>query len=145
MAKTTRKIIPSPEKSETASHVAEQSSWAPLPCCSPPRCSFSINSLALSACVSPRTIHFGVLDKSPLLGPGGGSLLMQDYFERKAKSSRFRKRALPPQPPDLQWRGGWARKWAGRFAVEQPSCANLPCPHSYIEQLCTVALHSFNC
>ena len=59
-------------KSETVSHMAEQSSWVPLPSCSPPRCPFSIKSLALSAHMSPRTIHFQVLDKSPLSGPGRG-------------------------------------------------------------------------
>ena len=37
------------------------------------RCSFPIKSLALSACVSPQTIHFWVLDKSPVLGPGRGA------------------------------------------------------------------------
>ena len=42
------------------------SSWAPLPYCSPPRSPFPIKSLALSACVSPWTIHFQVLGKSPL-------------------------------------------------------------------------------
>ena len=57
-------------KPETASHVAELFSWVPLPCCSPPRCPFPIKSLVLSAHVSPRTIHFRVLDKSPALGPG---------------------------------------------------------------------------
>ena len=35
---------------------------------------FPIKSLALSACVSPQIIHFWVLDKSPLLGPGRGPL-----------------------------------------------------------------------
>ena len=59
-------------KPETASHTAEQFSWVPLPCCSPPGCSFPITSLALSARVSPWTIHFWVLDKSPLSGPGRG-------------------------------------------------------------------------
>ena len=57
-------------KSKTVSHVAEQSSWVPSPFCSPPGCPFPIKSLALSASVSPWTIHFWVLDKSPLLGPG---------------------------------------------------------------------------
>ena len=33
---------------------------------------FPIKSLALSARVSPRTIHFRVLDKSPVSGPGRG-------------------------------------------------------------------------
>ena len=59
-------------KPKTVSHVAEQFSWVPLPYCSPPGCPFQIKSLALSADVSPRTIHFRVLDKSPLLGPGRG-------------------------------------------------------------------------
>ena len=59
-------------KPETASHTAEQFSWVPLPYCSPPGCPFPIKSLALSAHVSPRTIHFQVLDKSPVLGPGRG-------------------------------------------------------------------------
>ena len=55
---------------ETVSHAAEQFSWVALPYCSPPGCPFPIKSLALSAHVSPRTIHFWVLDKSPVLGPG---------------------------------------------------------------------------
>ena len=59
-------------KPETASHVAEQFSWVPLCYCSPPRCPFPIKSLALSAHVSPQTIHFRVWDKSPVLGPGRG-------------------------------------------------------------------------
>ena len=57
---------------ETASHVAEQFSWVPLPYCSPPGCPFPIKSLALSADVSPQTIHFRVLDKSPVSGPERG-------------------------------------------------------------------------
>ena len=40
----------------------------------PTRVPFPIKSLALSAHVSPRTIHFRVLDKSPVSGPGGGPL-----------------------------------------------------------------------
>ena len=39
------------------------STQAPLP---------NTKSLALSACVSPWTIHFWVLDKTPLSGPGRG-------------------------------------------------------------------------
>ena len=57
-------------KPETASHVAEPFSWGPLPCCSPPGRPFPIKSLASSARVSPRPIHFRVFDKSPLSGPG---------------------------------------------------------------------------
>ena len=59
-------------KPETASHAAEQFSWVPLPYCSPPGCPSPKKSLALSAHVSPRTIHFPVSDKSPVSGPGRG-------------------------------------------------------------------------
>ena len=59
-------------KPETASHAAEQFSWVPLPYCSPPGFSFPVKSLSLSAHVSPLTIHFLVLDKSPVSGPGRG-------------------------------------------------------------------------
>ena len=59
-------------KPETASHVAEQFSWVPLPCRSLPGRPFPIKPFALSARVSPRTIHFRVLDNSPLWGPGRG-------------------------------------------------------------------------
>ena len=52
--------------------MAEQFSWVPLPYCSPPRCPFPIKSLVLLARVSPQTIHFRVLDKSTVLGPGRG-------------------------------------------------------------------------
>ena len=46
--------------------MAEQFSWVPLPSCSPPGRPFPVKSLALSAHGSPQTIHFRVLDKSPL-------------------------------------------------------------------------------
>ena len=59
-------------KPKTASHVTELFSWVLLPFCSPPRGPFPIKPLALSAHVSPWTIHFWVLDKSPVLGPGRG-------------------------------------------------------------------------
>ena len=54
-------------KLETVSHVAELFSWVPLP-----YCPFPVKSLALSALVSPWRIHFQVLDKSPVSGPGRG-------------------------------------------------------------------------
>lgn len=57
---------PITRKPETASHLV------PLPCCSPPRCPFPIKYFALSACVSPWTIHFRMLDKSAFSGPGWG-------------------------------------------------------------------------
>ncbi|CAI9176226.1 unnamed protein product [Rangifer tarandus platyrhynchus] len=59
-------------KPKTVSHAAKQFSWVPLPSCSPPGCPFPMKSLALSAHVSPQTIHFRVLDKSPVSGPGRG-------------------------------------------------------------------------
>ena len=71
-AKDNPETNPIPIKPETASHVTEQFSWVPLPGCSLPGCPFPIKSLALSAHVSPRTIHFWVLDKSPVSGPGRG-------------------------------------------------------------------------
>ena len=71
LAKDNPETNPITIKPETASQ-AEQFSWVPLPYCSPPRCPFLIKSLALSAHVSPRTIYFWVLDKSPVSGPGRG-------------------------------------------------------------------------
>ena len=74
LAKDNPETDPITIKPETASHVAEL-----FPCvhpafyCSPPRCPFPIKSLALSARVSPWTIHFWVLDKSPVSGPRRGS------------------------------------------------------------------------
>ena len=68
---TTRKANATTINPETVSHVAEQF-WILLPCCSPPGHPFLIKSFALSVRVSPRTIHFLMLDKSPLLGPGRG-------------------------------------------------------------------------
>ena len=61
-------------KPGTASHgfpypTAPVFSWVPSPYCSPPGCPFPIKSLALSTHMSPQTIHFRVLDKSPGGGP----------------------------------------------------------------------------
>ena len=76
-------------KPEAASCTAEQFSWVPSPCCSPLGCPFLIESLALSARVSPWTIHFQVLDNSLLAGPERGppfyNLLRQrgkDFYSR---------------------------------------------------------------
>ena len=69
-AKENPKTNPIIIKPKTESHVAKQSSWVPLPSCSSPMFPFPIKSLALSARVSPQTIYFEGLDKSPLLGPG---------------------------------------------------------------------------
>ena len=73
LAKDNLEINPITIKPETASHMVELFSWVPLPYCFPPGCPFPIKSLALSAHVSPRIIHFRVLDKSPASGPGCGS------------------------------------------------------------------------
>ena len=76
-------------KPEAASHVAELFSWVPLPYCSPPRCSFPIKSLALSAHVSPWTIHFQVLDKSPVSGPGRGPPFCNIYIKIRGETRRY--------------------------------------------------------
>ena len=78
-----------PGNSETASHMAEQFSWVPLPFCSPPGRPFPIKSLALSAHVSPRTLHFWVLDKSPVSGPGRGPLSYNTVSLSKAMLGFF--------------------------------------------------------
>ena len=80
LAKDNPETNPVTIKPETASYVAEQFSWVPLPSCSPPGCPFPIKSLAFSAHVSPQTIHFRVLDKSPVLGPGRGPLCCNAIF-----------------------------------------------------------------
>ena len=72
LAKDNPETNPITIKPETASHVTELFSWVSLPYCSPPGCPFPIKSLALSAEMSPRTIHFQVLYKSPVSGPGRG-------------------------------------------------------------------------
>ena len=66
LARDNAQINPISIKPETLSHMVETCSWVHLPSCSPTRCPFPINSLILSACVSPRTNHFWELDKSPL-------------------------------------------------------------------------------
>ena len=53
---TAKKLNPLTVKPETSSHMAEQSSWVPLLCCSPPGCPFPIKSLSLSVHMSSRTI-----------------------------------------------------------------------------------------
>ena len=58
IAKDNPETNPITIKPKTASDMAEQSSWVPLPSCSPPQHLFLIKSPALSAHVSPWTIHF---------------------------------------------------------------------------------------
>ena len=50
--------------------MTELFSWVPLPYCSPSGCLFPIKYLALSAHMFPWAIHFRVLDKGPICGPG---------------------------------------------------------------------------
>ena len=80
LAKDHQETNPITIKPETTSHVAELVSWVPLPYCSLPGCPFPIKYLALSAHVSPRTIHFQVLDKSPVSGPGRGPPSCNSYL-----------------------------------------------------------------
>ena len=95
MAKDNPETNPITIKPKTVSHVTELFSWVPLPYCSPPWCPFPIKYLALSAHVSPQTIHFQVLDKSPVSGPGRGppscnslvSLLSKEHFSSVQFSS----------------------------------------------------------
>ena len=72
LAKDNPETNPITIKPKTASHVTKLFSWVPLPYCFPPGCPFPVKSLILSAHVSPPTIHFWVLDKSPVSGPGRG-------------------------------------------------------------------------
>ena len=65
--------------------------WLPLSCCSLPRHPFPTKSLAVSAHVSPETIHVWVLDKSPFSGPGRGFLFLQQYHF----VIRWEKKSLP--------------------------------------------------
>ena len=102
LARDNTETIPITIKPETVSHVAEQFSWVPLPSCSPPGCPFPIKPLALSAHVSPWTIHFRVLDKSPLSGPGRGSPFLQHHCPTQ--------RCLPYLPSSKWFWTGLAQK-----------------------------------
>ena len=79
LAKDNPETSPITIKPETASHVTELFSWVPLPYCSPPGHSFPIKSLALSAHVSPRTIHFRVRQE-PGFGAWKGSPFLQHMY-----------------------------------------------------------------
>ena len=74
-AKDNAETNPMTLKPETASHVAEQSSWVPLPYCSLPRRPFPVKSLTLSAHVSPWMIPFQVLLEATLRSWKGPSVL----------------------------------------------------------------------
>ena len=57
LARDNPKTNSTTKKPGTISHVAEQSSWVPMPSCAPARGPFPITSHALWACVSLLTIH----------------------------------------------------------------------------------------
>ena len=67
-------INPITIKPKTVSRMAEQFSWVPLPCCSPPWCPFSIKSLAF--CVSTDNSFLSVRQE-PTLGLWKGSPFLQ--------------------------------------------------------------------
>ena len=70
LARNNQEINPITIKPETLSHIAEQFSRVSLPYCSPLPHPFPIKSFDLSVHVSPWTVHFRVLDKSPLSDSG---------------------------------------------------------------------------
>ena len=96
-------------KPKTASHVTEQSSWVPLPSCSSPGRPFPIKSLALSAYVSPWTIHFRVKDKSALSGLGRGppsynqTLGLCPRGKRTSQFTSYHSKAHNHRKGPLQW------------------------------------------
>ena len=69
---TTWKANPITIKPETGSHMAEQFSWDPLPCCSPPGRPFPIVFCFVSTCVSSDNSFLGVR-QDPTLRPWKGS------------------------------------------------------------------------
>ena len=106
LAKDNPETNPITIKLETASHVAEQFSWVLWPSCSPPRSPFPMKSLALPARVSPRTIHFWVLDQSQVSGPGRGPPSCNTHthtqIQPKPKSETqilYQARFYNPHPP----------------------------------------------
>ena len=72
--KTTWKLTPSASNLRLRATWQSSSPGFPCPPALHPRRPFPIKPLALSACLSHWTIHFQVLDKSPLSGPERGPL-----------------------------------------------------------------------
>ena len=102
-------------KPETASHVTELFSWVSFPYRSPPRCPFPIKSLALSADVSPRTIHFQVLDKSPVSGPGKGPLSCNNGPSSTVERRWWSKHYFPSGEPEVATQIYMWDVWGGLF------------------------------
>ena len=70
-------------KPKTTSHVAEQFSWVPLPCCSIPGHPFLVKSLALSACVSSDNSFSSVRQEPSLEFWKGSPFLKQNLSHEK--------------------------------------------------------------
>ena len=122
MAKDNAETNPITIKPEPATHETELFSWVTLPYCSPPACPFPIKSLALSAHVSPRTIHFRVLDKSPVSGPGRGppscnSLLLACEQLGQIVSRQENRTELSDQGHRTQTTLGWVPGWPGILSL----------------------------
>ena len=77
MAKDNPETNPITIKPKTASHVVEQFSWVPLPCCSPPGCLLPITPLALSALVSSDNSFLSIRQKPALGALEGGPPFLQ--------------------------------------------------------------------
>ena len=120
LAKDNPETNPITIKPKTASHVTELFSWVPLPYCSPPGCPFPIKSLALSARVSPWTIHFRVLNKSPSSGPGRGPTSCNRVLKRRQFPSIF----FLSSPHFLQLAWPWEKNGMDRWNHLRPSLAS---------------------
>ena len=126
-------------KPETANHTAELFSWVLLPYCSPSGRPFPIKSFALSANVSPWTIHFQVLDKSPVSGPGSGppSATKGSSFIWMTRSSRQDMQSTDPPKirSFLRW-PQWFQNSPAYLELSGPppaahACAFIPLPNTH--------------
>ena len=97
LAKDNLKTNPITIKSKRVSHIAEQFSWVPLPCCSLPWLPFPIKPFVLFAHVYLQTIHFRMSDKSLFLGSGRDPLpatckykcILREYMKTLNKTKAF--------------------------------------------------------
>ena len=103
LAKDNPETNPITIKLETASHVAEQFSWVPLPYCSPSRCPFPIKSLALSAHVSPQTIHFRVRQEPSFRPWKGSPFLQQIHIQCFLCINRVHPQSCPSLCDPMDW------------------------------------------
>ena len=120
-------------KPKIESHIAEQFSWVPSPSCLPPGCPFPIKSLALSTCVSLQTIHFWVLDNSPLSGPGRGPHFLQPHEHCVGSSGKWTlSRAKASLGGDASGKAerkqDWGRQIWGSQPTPSPQLQSKDCP-----------------